>query len=180
VIFSFFFWVVGGVQWFLALAAVLAIHIFMVRIQNNDEKYGINSILSISSGGLLWITAFKIFHYNPSYFLFVLSLAIHLQIILLIRLKGHFGVSSNIFIKFLVSIFSVSIFQFIFFLFYPQPEKCSFFSLSCILILFLGSILFRVKTDNLSSKRWLYQSIFAILGSFIGIIPLLIHGGFHK
>lgn len=179
IIILFFFWVTGGFEWFLALFSLLLIHIFLTNIQKDYNRYNIYAVLSIASSGLFWITALKIFNYIPSYFLFVFSLAIHVQLILLIRLERHLNKSPNKLIKFLASIISIAIFQFIFFLFYPQPEKTSFYSVTLVLIIFMVNLLFKSDKDWYSKERWFKQGLYAIIGSLVGIIPLQLYEVFY-
>lgn len=170
----YFFWLVGGIAWVIAPSLVFLCHIFLVNIQGNQENYTISAVLSVTSGGFFWLLLEKLISLPYGFFLFTLALAIHLQIIVLLRLKSQRGKSASAPTVILISLISGTIILSTALIFYQVNNKIVLLSAFGLLIMIIGGISTGIQSNRLSKKRWLTEALFALFGSASTLIPIWI------
>lgn len=172
IITAFCVWVIGGITWLAPLVIVFITHLLMANRKSDKVFYDVRAILSVIFSTLPWLMIFRIYQYEYSYYFFLLTVAIHWQINVLI----NFRVIRNrratngllLCISALATLFVLSILP----LFEGFTPINISLVLSGMLILFIGGVLFKINAERFSQDRWLQQGIYALLGSFVGVIPL--------
>ncbi len=172
VISLYYFWVVGNMAWLAAPLLVFICHLALVKIHNDEGSYTIDAVLSVMSGGFFWLIIEQLFHVPYSFFLFTLALAIHLQIIVLLRLKVHREKTAEPIIVLLASLGSGGLILSTTFFYYGFTAQLVIFHLFAFLVMFIGGVVKRIKTDRFSRKRWVTEALFAVTGSASALIPI--------
>jgi phytol kinase len=171
---TYFFWETGGLAWLIGPLIVFSAHVILACLQNDHSAYGIDSVLSIVSSGILWIFIHQ-YHLVPyAFYLFILSVAIHLQIIVLLRIRAQRGRPSEYPLVMLVAFLSGWIFLPVLLPQYPATQTNLIIFFSGFIIMAAGGIVFRVRTQDTSLSRWIIQSVYAVAGSLFGLLPVLL------
>lgn len=172
IIMAFCFWIIGGINWLYPLLIVFLTHLFMAKQHPDAVLYDIRAILSVMFTALPWLLIYRVNQYEYSYYLYLLSLAIHWQINILISLRvirrrpAEYRMLLATSTLATVLLLSMQI----------LINGITAFNLMLVfagaLILFVGGILLAVNADRFSRERWLQQGLFSLLGSMLGIFPL--------
>lgn len=168
------FWVLGNISWLVALVIVFFYHIALVKIHNDEGNYTIDAVLSVTSGGFFWLLIERLFHIPFGFFLFTLALAIHLQIMILFRLKAHRGKSAQPLIVVLVSLLSSSLIFSTSLVYYGVNHQILILSAFGLLLMLIGGIIIRVQSDRFSRQRWITEAGISLTGSASALIPMWI------
>ncbi len=171
VISLYFFWVVGNIAWLAAPLFVFICHLALMRIHNDEGSYTIDTVLSVMSGGFFWLALEQLFQIPYSFFLFTLALAIHLQIIVLMRLKAHREKTAEPIIVLTASLVSGSIILSTTFFYYGMTNQLITLYLFAFLVMFCGGIALTIKSDRFGRKRWVTEALLALTGSASALIP---------
>lgn len=175
---AYFFWETGGFHWLLPPLIVFAIHIMLSSLQKDPchGYYRIDSVISIVAAGIFWIFFSRQNTFVYAYYLFVLSMAIHIQIMILLRIKTQRGHPSEYPFVILVALFSGWIFLPALLLHYPINRLNLLIFSSGFLIMAIGGMVLQINTAKTASlNRWFIQGIYATAGSIIGLIPIYFH-----
>ncbi|MFM8454183.1 MAG: hypothetical protein ACKOAD_04320 [Gammaproteobacteria bacterium] len=170
----YFFCVVGGTAWVIAPVLVFLSHIALVKIYKDEHNYTLDSVLSVFSGGFFWILMEKVFQLPYGLFFFAFSLAIHLQIIVLLRLKELNGEKANSKTILLTSLLSSGMVLITTWIYFDINRQLLILTAFAILLMFIGGIIFSINAERFSQKRWLAEAALAISGSILGLIPFYI------
>ncbi len=171
----YFFWVIGGVVWLVAPILVFLCHVAFIKIQHDEGNYTANAILSVSSGGFFWLVVDRLLHIPFGFFLFALAFAIHLQAIILLRLKACRGKKAEPSVILLTSVSASSVLLTTFVYYGVDPTILTLFVFS-IIVMFLGGLVVCIQADRFSSKRWATEALLALSGSATALIPIWIMG----
>ena len=172
----YFFWVVGNIAWLMAPILVFLCHIALVKIHNDEGNYTIDAVLSVTSGGFFWLLIEQLFHIPFGFFLFTLALAIHLQIIVLLRLKAHKGKAVEPLIMIPVSLLSGGLILSTSLVYYGVDNQILLLSVFGLLVMFIGGVTMGVQSDRFSKKRWVTEAGLSLTGSASALIPIWIMG----
>jgi len=172
IILLYFFWVAGSIVWVVAPILIFITHLAMVKIYKDEGSYTFNAVLSVMSGGFFWLAIEKLFHFPYSFFLFTLALAIHLQIILLLRLKAYRGKAAEPRIVLFTSLGCAGLLLSTTFFHYGISNQLIALHLYAILLMFLGGVFINVTADRFGRKRWSIEALFALTGSALALIPI--------
>lgn len=173
----YFFWVVGNIAWLMAPILVFLCHITLVKIHNDEGNYTMDAVLSVTSGGFFWLLIEQLFHIPFGFFLFTLALAIHLQIIVLLRLKAHSGKTAEPLVVMLASLLSGGLILSTSLAYYGFENQILALSAFGFLVMFIGAVTIGVRSDRFIRKRWLTEAILSLTGSASALIPIWIMGG---
>ncbi len=174
VVFSYLFGVVGGIEWFIAPAVVLICHLILVRLHKDEGQYNFEAVISIISSGFIWLLMDQVFSMPYSFFLFVASLAVHLQVMVLLRLEAYYNKAAKPNLILLVSLVCSSLILSTYFVFHGINQQILILCGYAILVMFIAGILLPIKFDRFSTERWIAEGIlsFGVSGSVL--IPILI------
>lgn len=168
----YFFWQVGGLIWAISPTVVFLIHIFLVKLQKDEGSYNVAAALSVSSSGFFWLLVAQLWKVPHGFFLFNFALAIHLQIIALLRLKAQRGITAGPWLVLLTSLASATLtlwFPLWVDGVYPQTQNLLVLSVG---ILFIGGVFTGIHSDRFSRQRWVNEAILALLGSVFLLMVL--------
>lgn len=174
IISSYLFWVVGGLAWLIAPILVFLCHIALVKIHNDEGNYTMNAVVSVVSSGFFWLFVEQLFSIPFGFFLFTLAFAIHLQIIVLLRLKAHRGKIAEPYIVLLAGLVSGGIILSTTFIYYGLNTQIFLLSAFGLLLMFFGGVTMGVHADRFSRSRWVSEAGFAFLGSIVPLIPIVL------
>lgn len=168
----YFFWVVGNMAWLMAPVLVFFCHITLVKFHKDEGNYTMSAVLSVISGGFFWLLIEHLFHIPFGFFLFTLALAIHLQIIVLLRLKTHRGGVAKPPGVMLTSILSGGIILSTALIYYGINIQILVLSAFGLLVMFIGGVSISVQSDRFSKERWVTEAVLALVGSASAFIPM--------
>lgn len=175
---AYFFLETGGWQWLLPPLIVFAVHIMLSCLQDNAKHkgYQIDAVISIVATGIFWLFLSKESSFNYAYYLFVLSMAIHVQIMMLLRIRAQRGHTAEYALIILIALLSGWIFLPTLLVQYAVTQAHVVICSTGFLIMALGGIFLQVNTDKTTSlNRWVAQGLYAAVGSVIGLIPILFY-----
>lgn len=162
-------WQVAGWPFLVGPLWVFALHLGLSFWHKEDHAYSHEAIISIGATSLFWLLVSDSLRYPEALFLYYLSLAIHIQIILLIRLHAVRGeVASWWMVGIAALIASLSCFGLWLWFADPSPQSLQRVSIAA-LGLMIGGILRRVKQDRFAPERWRSQGGYALAGSLLGL-----------
>lgn len=171
---AFFFWEAGGAVWLAGPLVIFLCHILLSSLQGGEDEYGIRAILSVSSCGIVWLFLSKHLHFPYAFLLFTLSMGIHLQIMLLLRIRMLRQKPAEYPLVLAASLFSGWMFMPLPLLVYGAAHPNIPLYLSAFGIMAGGGILLRVKGGSADGGRWFQQTFYAMGGSLLGLIPVWI------
>jgi len=172
VIAAFFFWETGGALWLAGPLIVLVCHVVLASLQGGRDEYGIGAVLSLVSCGIGWLFVSRHMQYDYAFLLFILSMAIHLQIMVLLRIRALRQKPAEYPLVLSVSVFSGWIFMPVLLFAYGTGTTPILLYLSVLTIMAGGGIVLSVKGENLGSGRWIQQTFYAMAGSIFGLVPV--------
>ena len=170
-----FFWETGGAHWLLPPLIVFALHIMLSCLQNSpyEEGYRIDSVISIVAAGIIWIFFSRQSMLSSAYYLFTLSMAIHVQIMILLRIRTQREHPSEYPLVILIAMFSGWVFLPALLLQYPITPPNMFFYACGFLIMAIGGMILQVNTHKTTClNRWIIQGVYATTGSILGFLPI--------
>jgi hypothetical protein len=170
---AFFFWEAGGPLWLAGPGVVFIAHIMLASLQRDADELDINAVLSIISCGAVWLFFARESVTPYAYYLFLLSLGIHMQIIILLRIRGLYGKSAEYPLVLAVSLLSAWLFLPLLLLYYPGAADSARAFLPGFLIMAGGGVVLRVRTAGHTGGRWVEQTLYALGGSFLGLASAL-------
>ena len=172
VITAFFFWETGGALWLAGPLIVFVCHVLLASLQGGRDEYGIGAVLSVVSCGIAWLFVGRYAQYPYAFPLFILSMAIHLQIMVLLRIRALRRKPAEYPLVLAASLFSGWVFMPVPLFVYGKGLTHMPLYVSALIIMAGGGILFRVRGENADSGRWFQQTFYAMGGSLLGLIPL--------
>lgn len=168
---AFFFQEAGGVLWLLGVGLVFFCHIVLVSLRDAREKYGTAPVFSVASCGVFWLCVDYGGALPAAYFLFILSMAIHLQIILLLHIRRQRGQGAEYPLVLLACLAAGWLMLPLLFAAYPAtPEHVALFA-SGFVIMAVGGVALDVESPPFRLGRWMSETVFALGGSLIGLLP---------
>jgi phytol kinase len=174
IISAYFFGMVGGPSWLAAPVLVFLCHMLLAKLYSDERNYSVDAILSVTSGGFFWLLMDHLFHLPYSFFLFTLALAIHLQIIVLLRLKASRLKSARPWEVIMVSLGSGALLLAPALLYHGADQSLLFQIAFGLFIMIAGGIKLDAAIDRFSRKRWIVEACLALIGSAAGLIPFWI------
>lgn len=168
----YLFWVVGSIAWLAAPIIVLICHIALVKLQSDEHSYTMNAVISVNSGGYFWLLIETFSHFQYCFFLYTLTLAIHLQIICLLRLKAFRKKKAEPIIVLLAAIFSGGLLLSTTLIYYGVGRNILILYGYALTLMFIGGITLGVQADRLSKERWQSQALLSISGSLTTLLPI--------
>lgn len=178
---AFFFWATGGPLWLAGPLIVFLLHILLSALKGDesDDGYGIQAVMSVVFCGVIWrfvdsVFVNPIFGFTGSFFLFNLAMAIHFQIILLLRIRGRRQKKAEYPLVTAVSLVAGWMYLPPLLLFYNTSPLNPAVYLSGWLIMAVGGLALTVREDGNTGGRWLQQTLLALGGSALGLIPLAV------
>ena len=179
---AYFFLETSGLQWLLPPLIVFAVHIMLSSLQSSEKpaSYHIDSVISIVATGIFWLFLSRQSGFVYAYYLFVLSMAIHIQIMVLLRIRAQRRRTAEYALVMLAVLFSGWVLLPALLIYYPLTQPHLVIYGFGLLIMLLGGILLQIKTDeNTSLSRWVIQGIYAAIGSILGLIPILYYNFYY-
>ena len=171
---AFFFWEAGGPLWLAGPLIVFMCHVLLTTLQGKDDEYSFRAVLSVISCGIVWLFVYRHSLYPFAFLLFVLSMAIHLQIIVLLRIRALRGKQAEYPLVLAVCLFSGWLFLPVLLFFYGTDARYAPLYLSSLALMAAGGVAFRVKGERDGGGRWLRQTFYAMGGSLLGLVPVWI------
>lgn len=171
VVFSYLFAVVGGIKWFIAPAMILLCHLILVKLHKDEGQYNFEAVISIISSGFIWLLMDQVFSMPYSFFLFVVSLAVHLQIMVLLRLEAYYEKKIAPARILLVSLVCSSLILSIYFIFHDINAQVLILCVYVLLVMFIEGVLLPIKSDRFSTERWIVEGIVCFGISASVLIP---------
>ena len=171
---AFFFWETGGPLWLAGPFIVFVCHVLLACLQGGEDEYGIGAVLSVVSCGIAWLFVGRHTQYHYAFLLFVLSMAIHLQIMVLLRIRALREKPAEYPLVLAVSFFSGWMFMPVLLLAYETGTANILLYASCLAIMAGGGVLFRVRGESCGGGRWFQQTFYAMAGSILGLVPVWI------
>jgi hypothetical protein len=168
----YLFWVVGSIAWLAAPIIVLICHVALVKLQSDEHSYTMNAVISVNSGGYFWLLIETFSHFQYCFFLYTLTLAIHLQIIFLLRLKAFRKKKAEPIVVLLATIFSGGLLLSTTLIYYGVGRNILILYGYALTLMFIGGITFGVQADRLSKERWQSQALLSISGSLTTLLPI--------
>ena len=159
----FFFWIVGGWANIAAPLVLFGTHIYL-SFKNNLKTDDLIVVLSIISTALFWYTTAVISGYEV-YYVFNLSLALHLVFLLLLDQK-KLSLSYGIFAVLLA--WAVSNLHFHFMGHVPDGEILMR-SLYALPIILSGALIAVFARNGFENHRWSKQAVLSIIISSLGV-----------
>ena len=172
VIAAFFFWETGGPLWLAGPLIVFVCHVLLASLQGGGNEYGIGAVLSVVSCGIVWLFVGRHAHYPYAFLLFILSMAIHLQIMVLLRIRALRQKPAEYPLVLAASLFSGWVFMPVLLFAYGTGTTNMELYASALAIMAGGGVLLRVRGENADSGRWFQQTFYAMGGSLLGLIPI--------
>ena len=145
-------------------------------MHKDNGCYTIDSVMSVFSSGFFWLIIENLLHIKYGFLLFTFTLAIHLQIIILLRIKAVKNTTAKPNTIFLVSIISSALLISNALIYYGLEHNIVITVIFATIGMFIGGIIVTVKSNRFSRRRWLSQACISILGSSSALIPLTILG----
>lgn len=167
---AFFFHEAGGPLWLAAAAVVFIAHILLSAIQKDADEVGINAVVSVLSCGIVWLAAENLWQFNHAYYLFLLSLAVHVQIIILLRIRQFRDKGAEYPLVLSVSLLSAWAFFPLQLLAYPGDKGNPALFAGSVVILTLGGVLTTMRSQGNEPSRWREQALYALSGSLAGLV----------
>lgn len=167
---AFFFYEAGGLLWLAAAAVVFVAHILLSAIQKDPDELGINAVISVLSCGIVWLAAQNLLQFDHAYYLFLLSLAVHVQIIILLRIRQLRDKGAEYPLVLSVSLLSAWAFLPLQLLAYAGNSKNPYLFAGSVTILAAGGVLATMRSRGNEPSRWREQALYALAGSLCGLI----------
>jgi len=170
---AFFFWEVGGLQWLVGPLVVFICHILLARLQGDEGEYSIGAVLSVISCGVIWLFVERHTAYPYAFLLFTLSMAVHLQIMVLLRIRVLRQKEAEYPLVLIVSLFSGWMFMPMLLLAYGMDTvNVLLLYVSALCIMAGGGILLSIRGKHSGRGRWFQQTFYAMGASVLGLIPV--------
>ncbi len=173
---AFFFWETGGPLWLAGPMLVFLLHILLNALKGDesDEGYGIQAVMSVVFCGVVWRFVESITGYSGTFFLFSLAMAIHFQIIVLLRIRGRRQKTAEYPLVVAVSLVAGWMYLPPLLWFYQAAPLSPAVYPAGWLIMALGGVVLTVREEGNTGGRWMRQTLFALGGSALGFIPLAV------
>lgn len=168
----YLFGIVGGVLWILPLLLVFLCHIALVKIQGDEATYTFNAVIGITSAGFFWLMVQELFHFNFSFFMYVVACALHLQMMSLLRLKALRERPAEPLVILFVTLLCGGVMLSLGLFYYGVTREIMILYASSLAVMFLGGVLLTIKSNRASSQRWIAEALMALVGSASALIPL--------
>ena len=169
---AFFFWETGGPLWLAGPFIVFVCHVLLACLQGGEDEYGIGAVLSVVSCGIAWLFVGRHTQYPYAFLLFILSMAIHLQIMVLLRIRALREKPAEYPLVLAVSFFSGWMFMPVLLFAYETGTANILIYASSLAIMAGGGVLFRVRGESCGGGRWFQQTFYAMAGSILGLVPV--------
>ena len=164
---------VGGPQWFMVAVVVFAIHAAAGCLYRDTKSQSLDAVLCVGGTSLFWLNLSVMTGYRDAFFLYCLSMAIHTQIIVLLRAMAFFK-RRNVRRRWvaMAAMGAGAAIYSIFLMFEGVTPQHLVRVAVAVLCTFGVGTLTGVKSDRASRGRWIEQGAFALFGSMAGFVVM--------